>query len=53
MRYETLVKSLLITSVNELIILVTILTTIIGCVYIGKLFKKTVLRIEECYDEII
>lgn len=53
MRYETLVKSLLITSVNEIIILVTILTTIIGCVYIGKIVKNTVLRIEECYDEII
>jgi hypothetical protein len=51
--YESIVKSLLITSVHELIILVTILTTIIGCVYIGKIVKNLFLRVEECYDHII
>ena len=49
MRYETIVKGLLITTVNELVILVTILTTIIGCVYIGKIVKNLFLRVEECY----
>jgi hypothetical protein len=47
--YETIVKGLLITTVNELVIVVTILTTIIGCVYIGKIVKKMFLRVEECY----
>ena len=50
MKYESIVKGLLITSVNELIILVTILTTIIGCIYVGKALRKTVLLVEECYE---
>ena len=53
MQYETIVKSLLITSVNELIILVTILTTIIGFIYIGKAVRKSVLLVEKCYDDFI
>ena len=51
--YESVVKGLLITSVNELVIVVTILTTIVGCAYIGKMVKNLFLRVEECYDHII
>ena len=50
MQYETVVKSLLITSVNELIILVTILTRIIGFVYLGKLFKRIFMTCTKCYE---